>query len=79
MKLPIRFPNDADVFAEEAARFRRLSPEERLRTIRGILRAGALMIRRSPKSAFLRQYTLEQEELAHKAVKEFIARHADRE
>lgn len=79
MKLPIRFPNDADVIADEAARFRKLSPEERWRTFRGIVRVGALMIRRSPKSAFLRQHALEQEELARQAVKEFIARHADRE
>ncbi|MEX0701096.1 MAG: hypothetical protein WD069_03285 [Planctomycetales bacterium] len=77
MKLPVRFPSDADVIAEEAARFRRLSPEERLRTIEGILEAGEEMIRRSPKSEFLRQYALEQEELARQAIKEFVARHAD--
>ena len=76
MELPIKFPSDADVIAEEAARFRALSPESRLQSIRGLLAAGALMMRRSPKSAFLRDYTLEQEELAHRAVKEFIARHA---
>lgn len=30
MDLPIRFPNNADVIAEDAARFRALSAEERL-------------------------------------------------
>ena len=34
------------------------------------------MMRRSPKAAFLREYTLEQENRARQAVKEFIARHA---
>jgi hypothetical protein len=76
MDLPIQFPSDADVIAEEAARFRALSPESRLRSIRGLLAAGALMMRRSPKAAFLCDYTLEQESRARQAVKEFIARHA---
>ena len=76
MDLPIKFPSDADVIAEETARFRALSPQERMRSIRGILEAGALMMQRSPKAAFLREYTLLQEDLYRKAVKEFIARHA---
>ena len=76
MDLPIQFPGDADVIAEEAARFRALSPEDRLRSIHGLLAAGALMMRRSPKAAFLREYTLEQESRARHAVKEFLARHA---
>ncbi|HEY2250623.1 MAG TPA: hypothetical protein VGH74_06165 [Planctomycetaceae bacterium] len=76
MDLPIKFPRDADVIAEEAARFRALSPQERMRSIRGILEAGALMMRNSPKAEFLREYTLQQEELYRQAVKEFIARNA---
>jgi hypothetical protein len=76
MDVPIRFPSDADVIIEEVARFRALSPEERVRCIRGLIEAGALVLRRSPKAEFLREYTLEQENLARQAVKEFIARHA---
>jgi len=76
MKLPIRFPSDADVITEETARFRALSPEDRLRSIRALLAAGALMMQRSPKAAFLREYTLEQENRARQAVREFLARHA---
>ncbi len=76
MALPLRFPSDADVVFEEAKWFRALSPEERMRSIRGLLEAGALMMRQSPKAEFLREYTLEQENLAQQAVKEFIARHA---
>jgi len=34
------------------------------------------MMQRSPKAAFLRTYSLEQEERAKQAVKEFLARHA---
>src|SRR5690348_9856782 len=76
MNLPIKFPSDAESIAEEAARFRALSPENRLRSIRGLLAAGALMMRRSPKAEFLRDYTLEQENCARQALKEFLARHA---
>jgi hypothetical protein len=76
MNLPIKFPSDVEIIIEEAARFRALSPENRLRSIRGLLAAGALMMRQSPKAAFLRQYTLEQEDRARQAVKEFVARHA---
>jgi hypothetical protein len=76
LNLPINFPSDADVTAEEAARFRALSPEERMRVVRGLLETGERLMRQSPKAEFLRQYTLEQEQLAQQAVKEFIARHA---
>jgi hypothetical protein len=76
MDLPLKFPNDADVIAEEAARFRAMSPEDRMRSLRGILRAGALVMRRSTNAEFSREYAREQEEIARQAVKEFIARHA---
>jgi hypothetical protein len=75
MNLPIKFPSDAEVIIEEVARFRALSPEGRMRSIRGLLAAGALMMRRSPKADFLREHTLEQENRARLAVKEFLARH----
>jgi len=76
MNLPIKFPSDAEVIAAEAARFRALSAEKRIRSIHGLFAAGALMMRRSPRAAFLREYTLEQENRARQAVKEFLARHA---
>jgi len=76
MVLPIKFPSDAQVIAEETARFRALSAEGRLRAIRGMLAAGSLIIRRSPRAAFLRDYVQEQEKCARQAVKEFLARHA---
>ena len=41
MNLPIKFPSDTEVILEEVARFRALSPGERIRAIRSILAAGA--------------------------------------
>jgi hypothetical protein len=76
MKVPIKFPSDAEVIIDEVARFRALSPADRVRLVRGMVTAGALMMRQSPKAAFLRDYALEQENRASQAVKEFLARHA---
>jgi hypothetical protein len=76
MQWPIRFPGDADVIVREVGRFRAMSPQQRLQSIRGLLATGTLMLRRSPKAAFLRACTLEQEARARQAIKEFIARHA---
>ena len=40
MDLPVKFPSDTEVILEEVARFRALSPAERIRAIRGILADG---------------------------------------
>ena len=77
MKLPDQFPNDADVIAEEARRFRAMPAQDRLQVIRGLLDAGALMLRNSPRSAFLQQYAAEQESASRRAILEFLVRHAD--
>ncbi len=77
--MQIDFPSDECVITEEVARFRALSPQERMRAICGILAAGELMMRRSPRAEFLRQYTLEQEAISRRAVQEFLARHAKSE
>ena len=76
MDLPLRFPNNADAIAEQAARWRALSPEEWVRSFRGILRAGSLVMRRAENKEYQRQYRREQEELARRAIRELIARHA---
>jgi hypothetical protein len=76
MNLPIKFPSDAEVIIEDVARFRALSPEERLRSIRDMHATGVLMMRQSPKAAFMREYAEKQKNLARLAIKEFIARHA---
>ncbi len=76
MKLPVTFPPDADVIAEEAERFRALSSQDRLEVIRGVLDAGALMLRKSPRAAFLAEQVAEQENAFRQAVQEFLIRHA---
>lgn len=76
MNLPIKFPSDTEVILEEVTRFRALTPEKRLRSIRGILNAGALILRKSPKAAWLKQHAEEQERLAQRVTREFMARHA---
>lgn len=75
MDVQLHFPSDAAVAAEEAARFRALSPAERMRVIRDTLNAGELLMRQSPKADFLRAYAAEQEELRQRAVRAFMARH----
>jgi hypothetical protein len=76
MDLPAKFPSQADVVIDDVKRFRALSPQDRMRVIRGLLNAGELMLNRSPKAAFMRDHMLEEKNLARQAVKEFIARHA---
>ena len=75
MDLPIKFPTEREKIDADVASFRALSPTERVEVIRGIMKAGELMMRRSPKAEFMRKYQLEQEELARKAFKEFVARY----
>lgn len=72
----LKFPSAAKVAAEEAARFREASPAERLRAIRSVLSAGALLIERSPRREFLEAWRREQEALTREAITRFVARHA---
>ncbi len=76
MDLPVKFPSDTEVILEEVARFRALSPAERIRAIRGILAAGAYLMSFSPKAAWAKQYSEEQKLLERRNIREFIARHA---
>ena len=76
MDLPVKFPSETEVILEDVARFRALSPAERIRTIRGMLADGAFLMSISPKAAWAEQYSEEQELLAQRNVREFIARHA---
>ena len=76
MNLPIKFPSDTEVILEEVTRFRALSPGERIRAIRSILADGAFLMSISPKAAWAKQCTEEQELLAQRNIRDFIARHA---
>jgi len=75
MDLPIQFPSEAEVIAEEVRRFRMLSPAQRVRSVLALISTGARLMRNSPRAEFMRQYTREQEELAQQVLKELIARH----
>ena len=72
----LNFPSTTEVVADEAARFRRASPADRLRAIRSVLSAGALLIERSPRRDFLEACQREQEAAGREAIKRFLARHA---
>jgi hypothetical protein len=75
MNMPIKFPDEADVIAEDAAEFRSLSPAERIKCIRGLLNTGEFLIRNSSKAAFVREYDLNEERELRRLIREFVARH----
>jgi hypothetical protein len=75
MDLPVKFPSETEVILEDVARFRSLTPREQIQALRGLLRAGDLIRRRSLKAAWAKQYTEEQEILAQRRIREFYARH----
>ena len=72
----LHFPRDADVVADEAARFRKATSAERMRAIVSVLAGGAALIALSPKRAFLEAYALQQEDLAREEIARFVVRHA---
>ncbi len=76
MDLPIKFPSESEVILEDVARFRALSPADRIRSIRSLLADGAYLMTISPKAAWAEQYFEEQENLTQRNIREFIARHA---
>ena len=76
MDLPVKFPSETEVILDDVARFRALSPGDRIRAIRGLLNAGARIMRTSAKAAWARQYARDQELLAQRNIREFIERHA---
>jgi hypothetical protein len=75
MDLPVKFPSETEVILEDVARFRALSPAERIRTIRGLLADAAFLMSRSAHAGWAEQYAEEQELLAQRNIREFIARH----
>ena len=76
MDLPVKFPSETEVILEDVARFRALSPEERMRSIQGLLADGAYLMSLSPKRDWIEQDSDEQRRLERRSIQEFIARHA---
>ena len=75
MKLPIQFPNDADVIAEAAARFRMLSGERRIRALGDCFRDYLFLIAASGRADELHRFAQEEDLRAKAAIEEFVARH----
>jgi hypothetical protein len=75
MELPVKFPSETDVILEDVARFRALTPREQFRAILSLLQAGDLIRQKSPKAAWAKRYAEDQELLARRAFREFLARH----
>jgi hypothetical protein len=76
MDLPIKFPSETEVILEDVARFRALTPSERIRAVRSLLAGGAFLMSRSPKADWARQFAEEQKNLERRNIREFIERHA---
>jgi hypothetical protein len=76
MDLPIKFPNDAEVIAEEAARFRALSPDQRVRELGEMVDLYHFLASISNQPEALARLAREEEERGRKAVEAFVARHA---
>lgn len=75
MNLPVHFPPDADVLAEEVARFRALSPDERLRELGEMARVYQFLAAQAPRPEAVARLAQEDEARGRKAVEEFVARH----
>jgi len=76
MNLPIRFPNDADLIAEDAARFRALTAEEQVRALGDCFRDYQFLRTASGRAEEIDRFAEEEERLAWKAVQEFSRRHS---
>jgi hypothetical protein len=75
MDLPVKFPSVTEVILEDVARFRALTPSERILMIQDMLTGGLFLMSRSPKAAWAKQYSEEQEALTRQNIREFLARH----
>ncbi len=79
MNLPIRFPNKADVIYEDAARFRALSPEDKVRALEDCFRLYQSLRSSSSDVEEFDRLAEEEERLEWQAVLDFVARHAPTE
>ena len=75
MNVPINFPADADVIAEEVARFRALSPDEQVRELGEMARVYQFLATTSPRPEAVARRAREDEDRGRSAVGDFAARH----
>jgi hypothetical protein len=74
--LPVRFPSQEDVIADEVARFRALSAEDRVRALSESVALYHFLIDQSRHSGRLREFAADEEARAAGAIRAFAARHA---
>ncbi len=75
MILPIRFPDEGDVIAEEAARFRALSPQAQVRALGECYRLYHFLRTTSGREAQMDRLAEEEEQLGRDAIREFCQRY----
>jgi hypothetical protein len=75
MNLPIKFPTDSEVIAEETARFRSLSPENRVHTLGEMFNLYYFLATESGRSAELARLADFDEGCGRQAITEFVSRH----
>ncbi len=75
MDIGIKFPSETEVILEDVASVRALTPNERLQCLQGLVNVGEQLLRNSPKADWLMEYSEEQERLAQRNIREFVARH----
>ena len=75
MNLPIRFPKDEDVIADEVARFRALTPEERVRTLGEMVRMYHFLADHAARPEAVTRIATAEEVCGRAAIEEFVARH----
>jgi hypothetical protein len=63
----MQFPNQYDVIREEAERFRRLSPDQRLESLQGVIQMGLELLEMSPHKRFDTERRMEREDQWTKA------------
>jgi hypothetical protein len=76
MNLPVKFPSDAEVIAEEVARFRALSPEGRVGALGKAFELYHFLAATSGRSQVVARLGEEDEARQRRAIEEFVARHA---
>jgi len=75
MKLPIRFPREADTIYQEALAYRRLAPTARLLALVDLIASGMTLMCQSPHRDASRRLQQIQEAEWRRIQKELFARH----
>lgn len=75
VELPIKFPNDVEVIAEDAARFRALTAEERVHELGECFETFQFLADASGRRAEIERLAREDEERGRAAIVDFVPRH----